>query len=225
MFVKLIDHMGDDVSVVNAARVSFNKSIPREYDDKGLLLKNKDIKLINYLAAHNHWTPFAHTSITMHIKAPIPIRTQFFKHKVGFVENEISRRYVDEVPTEVFQPEWANRPERSIKQGSGELMSVDERNNAHLIYNFAVEQAIKSYESLIHMGVAPEQARFVLPQGTYTEWYWTGSLAAYARFVNQRTHTTAQKEIQVYADKIAMICHRLFPYSMAALTGNPFLTE
>ena len=113
-FIKLIDHMGTDRTVVNSARISFDKKIHDEWT-----LNNKDIKLIYYLAKHNHWTPFAHPQITLHIKAPIPIRTQFFKHKVGFVENEISRRYVSDIP-EFFEPNWSYRPEGSIKQGAGD---------------------------------------------------------------------------------------------------------
>ena len=223
--VTLIDHMGDDASVVNAARVSFGKKIDRNYDMGTLVLTNKDIKLINYLAAHNHWTPFAHTSITLHIKAPFPIRTQFFKHKVGFVENEISRRYVDDIPTEIFRPDWSGRPTNSIKQGSGDSLPEQARNNATMAYDLAIDLALQSYQTLLAIGVAPEQARFVLPQGVYTEWYWTGSLAAYARFVNQRSSSYAQKEIQVYAEMIKKIMFDLFPVSSAALTGNPLLTQ
>ena len=188
-FVEIIEHMGSDLTVVNAARVSFNKMSKWEEEisatqdgfiDVAYVLNDKDKKLINYLAKHQHWTPFAHCMVTLHIKAPIPIRTQFFKHKVGFVENEISRRYVDD-PPEYYMPRFSARPS-NMKQGAGDTMDIDKQNRAHLIYAQAIEAVNGAYQDLINLGVAPEQARFVLPQATYTEWYWTGSLAAYARF-------------------------------------------
>lgn len=226
-FVTLIDTMGSDLTVVNAARVSFNKTSSwkedTEYDGDGLLtvgysLNDKDKKLINYLAKHNHWTPFAHCQITLHIKAPIPIRTQFFKHKVGFVENEISRRYVDE-PPEFFYPDWSGRPENK-KQGAGEKLNLDQRNKAYLVYSQLMDSARGAYEDLLRFGVAPEQARFVLPQATYTEWYWTGSLAAYARFYKQRSDPHAQAEIQDYAEAIGSIIKPYFPVSWEVLTNT-----
>lgn len=203
--------MGDDLLVVNAARVSFKKE-SKEFTDK-------DAKLINYLATHKHWTPFAHPQICLHITAPFPIRTQFFKHKVGFVENEVSRRYVDDEPT-VFYPRWSERPEGSMKQGAGDIVNVDKGNNAYLMYSQAVDMALFAYKSLINSGIAPEQARFVLPLGTFTEWYWTGSLAAYARFYQQRSDPHAQAEIRVYAEAINEILADLFPISWNALTNN-----
>ena len=203
--------MGDDLLVVNAARVSFKKE-SKEFTDK-------DAKLINYLATHKHWTPFAHPQICLHITAPFPIRTQFFKHKVGFVENEVSRRYVDDEPT-VFYPRWSERPEGSMKQGAGDIVNVDKSNNAYLMYSQAVDTALFAYKSLINSGIAPEQARFVLPLGTFTEWYWTGSLAAYARFYQQRSDPHAQAEIRVYAEAINEILADLFPISWNALTNS-----
>jgi thymidylate synthase (FAD) len=203
--------MGDDLLVVNAARVSFKKE-SKEFTDK-------DAKLINYLATHKHWTPFAHPQICLHITAPFPIRTQFFKHKVGFVENEVSRRYVDDEPT-VFYPRWSERPEGSMKQGAGDIVSVDKGNNAYLIYSQAIDMALSAYKLLIKSGIAPEQARFVLPLGTFTEWYWTGSLAAYARFYQQRSNPHAQAEIRVYTKAINKILADLFPISWNALTNN-----
>ena len=225
--VEHIDHMGNDLTVVNAARVSFSKFSEWEQvyrdSDIGLyevdyVLSEKDKKLIKYLAKHEHWTPFAHCQITLHIKAPIPIRTQFFKHKVGFVENEISRRYVDE-PPEFFFPTWAGRPENK-KQGSGEVLDADTQNRAYLVYEQQMRFAKDAYQSLLNLGVAPEQARFVLPQSTYTEWYWTGSLAAYARFYKQRTDSHAQSEIQDYAKAIGKIIEPLFPVSWNVLTNS-----
>ena len=226
-FVNLINHMGDDLMVVNAARVSFNKKSSYKYvntyDEEGnmwsdLVLSEKDKKLIHYLAKNGHWTPFAHPQITLHIKAPFPIRTQFFKHKVGFVENEVSRRYVDEDP-EFFQPYFNNRPDKSIKQGSGDPLDIDAQNSAHLLYNQAMDACQSAYKSLLNLNVAPEQARFVLPMGTYTEWWWTGSLSAYARFYKQRSDPHAQSEIRDYAERIRDIIKELFPVSWDALVN------
>jgi thymidylate synthase (FAD) len=208
--VKYISHMGNDLMVVNAARVSFKK--------QSTTLEERDIKLINYLAKHNHWTPFAHPQICLHIKAPFPIRTQFFKHKVGFVENEVSRRYVDDDP-EYFYPRWSHRPEGSMKQGAGSPVDTDLQNKAYLIYSQAIDMCNFAYQSLLSNGIAPEQARMVLPLGTYTEWYWTGSLAAYARFYIQRSDPHAQAEIREYAEEIGSIINGLYPVSWQALTN------
>lgn len=231
-FVEIIDHMGSDLTVVNAARVSFNKMSKWEesiaYEQDGLInvdyyLNNKDKKLINYLVKHEHWTPFAHCQVTLHIKAPIPIRTQFFKHKVGFVENEISRRYVDE-PPEFFYPSWSGRPENK-KQGAGDDLDTETSNRAYLIYSQQMDMAKDAYTALLNLGVAPEQARFILPQATFTEWYWTGSLAAYARFYKQRSAPHAQAEIREYAEVIGNILSMYFPVSWQALTNNPINPE
>ena len=199
-FVRFVDVMGDDLTVVDAARVSFNKESEWEdiVDGKGVL-SFKDKRLINFLAKNNHWTPFAHPQITLHIKAPFPIRTQFFKHKVGFVENEVIRRYVDDDP-EYFNPRWSYRPEKSIKQGSGDNVDTDMQNRAYLIYSQVIDACDSAYKRLLELNIAPEQARMVLPLGTYTEWWWTGSLAAFARFYNQRSDPHAQAEIQEYAE-------------------------
>jgi len=210
-FVHLIEHMGSDLMVVNSARVSFDKE---SVLDDGSTLPESDVKLIAYLAKYNHWTPFAHPQITLRIKAPISIRTQFFKHKQGFVENEISRRYVTTTP-DTYIPKWRGAPVGSAKQGSSDFIDNPKLDDA---YKQITEQAVRAYEELIAVGVAPEQARFVLPQGTYTEWYWTGSLAAFARFYKQRSDPHAQWEIRVYADAIGELIQPLFPVSWAALT-------
>lgn len=225
--VTLIDHMGNDLSVVNAARVSFNKESEYDYTPewKGVLME-KDERLIAYLAKHNHWTPFAHPQITLRIAAPISIRTQFFKHKQGFVENEISGRYVTQDSPRFYIPRWRGRP-ISSKQGSSEFIGSDLEGDAEdptlildRIYKTAINKARDAYNELIRYGVAPEQARFVLPQGTYTEWIWTGSLAAYARFYNQRIDPHAQWEIQQYAQAIGKIMFNLFPVSWKYLTNK-----
>ena len=230
--VDYVTHMGSDLMVCNAARVSFNKETDWEVDKAAadrlaasgspvpvselVMLSEKDQKLIRYLAKHNHWTPFAHPQITLRIKAPISVRTQFFKHKQGFVENEISRRYVSYTP-EFYTPKWRGKPTNGAKQGSEDFIQLsimDEKN-----FLDAVQHCINSYDRLLENGVAPEQARFVLPQGMYTEWYWTGSLAAYARFYKQRIDPHAQWEIRQYAEAVGNIIKPLFPYSWESLTS------
>jgi thymidylate synthase (FAD) len=231
--VEYVDHMGSDLLVVNAARVSFAKESEFDYDIKeeidvdsrsviehrsNFRLKDKDKKLIAYLAKHQHWTPFAHPQICLRIKAPISIRTQLFKHKVGFVENEISRRYVTEEP-EVYNPRWRDKPTNGAKQGSEDFMEYDDNYNyCNLGYDSATEHALGIYRSLLAKGVAPEQARFVLPQGTYTEWFWTGSLAAYARVCKLRSDPHAQWEVREYSAAISNIISELFPESWKFLT-------
>jgi len=181
------------------------------------MLSVKDQKLIRYLAKHNHWTPFAHPQITLRIKAPISVRTQFFKHKQGFVENEISRRYVSFEP-DFYRPTWRGKPTNGAKQGSEDFIQVAP--NTSSLYDQAIAAAMYAYNTLLEDGVAPEQARFVLPQGMYTEWYWTGSLAAYARFYSQRIDIHAQWEIRQYAEKIGKIISPLFPVSWKELTQS-----
>jgi thymidylate synthase (FAD) len=222
--VDFISVMGDDLTVVNAARVSFNKEsewdIERtwNFNVTSKELQEKDKKLIAYLAKHKHWTPFAHPQITLRIKAPIFIRTQLFKHKVGFVENEVSRRYVVDAP-EFYIPKWRRKPTDGAKQGSSDFIQdalVEEQLEKE--YNTVIQGAIRTYENLLEQGVAPEQARSVLPQGTYTEWWWTGSLAAYARVYHQRSDPHAQWEVREYANAIGHIISPLFPVSWHALT-------
>lgn len=232
-FVHLVDHMGSDLTVCNAARVSFNKETDWAIDIEAVkrldesassyhredvqVLKEKDQKLIKYLAEHGHWTPFAHPQITLRIKAPISIRTQFFKHKQGFVENEISRRYVSFEP-EFYSPYWRGKPTDGAKQGSEDFIEI--KPEIQQTFNNMMFGCMKSYNDLLESGVAPEQARFVLPQAMYTEWYWTGSLAAYMRFVNQRQEDHAQWEIRQYASAIREIVSSLYPWSTKYLASH-----
>ncbi len=232
-FVELVDHMGSDLTVCNAARVSFNKESDWCTDENAVTrlaesgssyhkedvrkLCESDQKLIGYLAKHGHWTPFAHPQITLRIKAPVSIRTQFFKHKQGFVENEISRRYVSFEP-EFYTPAWRGKPTDGAKQGSDDFFSSKEAINFNQLYETSIKLAKDRYELLLSKGVAPEQARFVLPQAMYTEWYWTGSLASYARFYKQRMDTHAQWEIREYAEIVGKIIRPLFPYCWEKLT-------
>ena len=231
-YVHLVDKMGTDLTVCNAARVSFNKETEWCTDSAAverlaetgstyhrqdvLQLCENDEKLIKYLAKHNHWTPFAHPQIILRIKAPVSIRTQFFKHKQGFVENEISRRYVSFKP-EFYEPKWRGKPTGGAKQGSEDFIEIDIETD--MGFENALKLCLYNYEELIRNGVAPEQARFVLPQGMYTEWYWTGSLAAYARFYKQRIDDHAQWEIRQYAEAVGAIISKLFPVSWRYLTS------
>lgn len=212
MEAKLVDYMGNDNSIVNAARVSFAK-LAENYSDE------KNAKLIKYLADNNHWSPFAHATITLHMKAPIAIHAQCAKHQVGFAMNTVSRRYVKDTP-ELFIPIFRYKPEGSIKQGSGEDLEPEANKQWMSEYKLACEEMINTYESMIKAGISPEQARFVLPQGVYTEWYWTGSLYAWARFYNQRSDSHAQKEIQHLASLAQDIIQPLFPISWEVLTNQ-----
>lgn len=162
-----------------------------------------------------HWTPFAHTSISIRMKAPIPIRTQCFKHKQGLVENEESRRYISDTP-EIFMPEFRTKPEGSIKQGSGGLHP----DNAmwQELYSSSVGSALATYSRMLKAGIAPEQARMVLPQGAIVNWLWTGNLMAFANFYNKRSDPHAQGEIQELAELVKQVVEPLFPVSWAALT-------
>ena len=295
MKAEYVDHMGDDLSVVNAARVSFDKVSDWEWVDDGAVefreesigglevtkwpehktgevrdglgqlrrLSEPDTRLINYLARgcseaewHDHlseittygtcaanyrkaptgecykdiledtvkiltnmathWTPFTHTAITLRMQAPVPIRTQCFKHKQGFTENEESRRYISGTP-EFFVPDHFRLAAKNVKQGSGpkHLFSDYWRDE----YKEICAAAIKTYEEMISDNVCPEQARFVLPQGVEVSWIWTGNLASYARFYNQRIDPHAQAEIQQLAKKVGEIIEPLFPVSWAALTS------
>lgn len=215
MNVELVDHMGDDLLVVNAARVSFSK----HKDD----FEESDERLLNFLAKNNHWTPFAHPTICLRMKAPVFVRTQCFKHKQGFVENEVSRRYVDDAPSFFTPEEWRGRPVNS-KQGSSDDVITDiyirgfSTTPIEEAYDVLLNHSQELYEAMIENGVAPEQARMVLPQSMNTEWYWTGSLSAFARFYKQRSDPHAQKEIRDLAEMVGDIIEPLFPISWKVLT-------
>lgn len=210
MKAEYVDHMGTDRTVANAARVSFDK----HHD----MLEESDLKLIKYLASHNHWTPFAHPQIQLRMTAPVFVRTQCFKHKQGFVENEVSRRYVSDEPSFYTPSNWRSAPTDGAKQGSG-LDNVEDQDIISYNYGDYIRCAEEMYDYLLNIGVAPEQARMALPQSMYTSWYWTGSLAAYARFYKQRTDPHAQQEIQDLAKMVGEVIEPLFPYSWAALVA------
>jgi len=203
--VELIDDMGDDITVVNAARVSFGKHVP------GVELRDKDIKLIYYLADNNHMSPFGHCFATFHVKAPIFVARQLVKHK--FLRwNEISRRYVDSEP-EFYIPEF-RKAVKNKKQGSGEAIDSE---NLRIRFERNMVSAKHKYEYLLHQNVCPEQARMVLPQNTMTEWYWSGSLDAWSDMCKLRCASDTQEETQEVAKKISVIMHKQFPVSWVAL--------
>lgn len=202
--ITLIDHMGSDLSVVNAARVSFGKR-HAEFQDK-------DVKLIKYLAKHNHKSPFNHAFATFHVKAPVFVARQLVKHEY-MPWNEISRRYVDEEPEFYTPTNWRGRSEDK-KQGSSGEMFTD------VSPNYAYMAARETYRNLLMDGVAPEQARMVLPQAMMTEWYWSGSLFAFAKMCSLRLKDDTQEETRVVAQQINDEMSKLFPVSWEALLEN-----
>jgi thymidylate synthase (FAD) len=207
-----IDHMGNDLTVANAARVSFGKISEMEDDPWGPpKLKAKDDKLIRYLAKHKHISPFGHCFASFHIKAPIFVARQLVKHK--FLRwNEISRRYVDDEP-EFYVPDvWRGRS-ADKKQGSEGVVDVGDWGDT----NWA---CLTAYKDLLEHGVAPEQARMVLPQSTMTEWYWSGSLDAFADMCNLRCKSDTQAETRQVAQQIDHKMIELFPVSWDALTED-----
>ena len=213
MKAEYVDHMGSDLTVVNAARVSFDK----HHD---VLDEDRDPKLIKYLAAHGHWTPFAHPQITIRETVPVFVARQRFKHVIGFIYNEVSRRYVDDTPEFYWPDGWRARPESNLKQGSGGLIDEDDMtvDPPTALYKRAVYTCVSAYQEMLLAGVAPEQARMVLPQSMFTSYYVTGSLAAWARAYKLRIDPHAQVEIQELAKQWGEIIKPLFPVSWGALT-------
>lgn len=245
--VELIDHMGTDLSVVDAARVSFSKEsewdwgsaeevgercIDLSYEYLNKKLKDKDVGLINYLAKHNHWTPFGQVNIKFRIKMPIFVARQAMRSNVGIVWNEESRRYIDSEP-EFYEPDvWRGRPEGSIKQGStfefiggySQEYGVEDGCGGSE-YSFSLlgnsnAACLCEYKHLLQQGVAPEMARMVLPQSTYTTVIANFTLAAAARFVGLRVDSHAQWEIQQYGKAMSELIQPMFPVSWEALTGG-----
>lgn len=223
--VELIDCMGSDLSVVNAARVSMDKA--SQWDTSHLatyagpeekILNKDDVKLIKYLAKHNHWTPFGHAFASFRIKAPIFIARQLGKHQVGLVWNEVSRRYVDSDP-EFYKPsEWrAKAP--NIKQGSSSD-TVEDNVGISIDYTTITMSCYLTYKKMLDHGVCPEQARMILPQSMMTEWIWSGSLYAFSRVCNLRIDAHTQKETQVIAWNIYEYMQKRFPVSWKELLNS-----
>lgn len=228
MKAELIQYMGTDLTVVNSARVSFDKESSwchrgGEPDVNGVhgveeqVLGDKDQKLINYLAKHNHWTPFSHVMITMRETVPIFVARQRFKHMIGFSYNEVSRRYVDTPPEFFYPDEWRKFADNK-KQGSSE--EVITSTHVQTAYEKAMSSCRIAYDYMLAQGVAPEQARMVLPQSMMTSYYVTGSLSAWARAYKLRSDPHAQKEIQDLATQWQDIIGNIdeLKYSWKALT-------
>jgi thymidylate synthase (FAD) len=202
-YVELLETFGSDLTIVNAARVSFNKE-STEFTER-------DAKLIKYLAKHEHVSPFFHPQLRCRIKMPIFVAREWFRHTVGFARNEVSRRYVDTKP-EIWVPTEFRQRDPNLKQGS--KSETVEHNELTLdVYKKAVESALFAYDSLLEANVAPEMARAILPLGLYTEFIETGSLAAYARLCNLRLDESAQKEIRDFAQAIHELIKDKFPNS------------
>lgn len=255
--VELIDHMGSDLTVVNAARVSFDKTSKFEYNNDfnseeeaevfaqsvgGQIdyeyvysdhwfggypveyLSTRDQKLIKYLAKHNHIAPFQHPQIILRETVPIFVARQRFKSVVGFTYSEISRRYVDDEPEFYVPDTWRKRAEDKKQGSSDEVVEnlsfvgrFDDGAKVSDHYNRLIDHAVEVYGRMIDSGVAPEQARMILPQSMLTSYYCTGSLAAFARAYKLRSYPDAQKEIRDLAEQWDKIIRPLFPHSWSAL--------
>jgi thymidylate synthase (FAD) len=206
MQVEVLNHMGDDLTVVNAARCSFDK-FHTEFDQE------KDTKLIKYLAEHQHWTTFSHCMISFRIEAPIFVARQLGKHQVGLTWNEVSRRYISDEPKFYTPEEWRMKAV-NVKQGSSDkIVKLDYDINS---YN---KICLKMYNKLLEDNVSPEQARMVLPQNMMTTWWWTGSLFAFCRVCKLRMDPSAQKETRDVCQMIYDHCEKLFPISWKYLMG------
>lgn len=210
--IELLHSMGDDLMVVNAARVSFHKESKQ--------MTGGDAKLIQYLAKHDHVSPFFHPQIQFRIKMPIFVAREWYRHQIGLSRNEVSRRYVDSIPEcWIPSPDQLRQRDPKLKQGSREN-PVQNAETLHEKIDEVTTECLQLYADLLDQGVAPEIARTVLPQSMYTEFIETGSLAAYARLYKLRTSPDAQREIQAYANAIGELLASKFPFSWSALTSS-----
>lgn len=210
--VELVDHMGSDLTAVNAARVS--------YGAESKTLTERDSHLLSFLAEHEHVTPFRHAAVTLRCKAPIFLARQLGKHQVGFSWNEISRRYKDgdAIEVEFYTPDLVlGRPDKLMTQTAAPL-PFDIATDMRMYMANAAKSALREYRALIGFGVAPEQARMVLPQSMMTEWIWTGSLYGWASMYNQRSTEHAQYEARLFAEEVSKVMSELFPICWAELT-------
>lgn len=232
MQIEYLGHFGDDLMVVDAARVSFDKKSEWEYPNpmtSQKQLSEKDQKLIKYLLKDKtkpHFSPFTHPQLQVRVTAPIFIANQLKRHQVGLAVNEVSRRYVDDEP-KFYTPEyWRGRPDGSIKQGSSytKIDWIPDNKGSYIQpgeeFEYFQEELLSFYNRLIEGGVAPEMARMVLPQATYTSWIWTGSLMAFLRIYQQRIDSHAQLEVQEIAKQLGEILKTHFPYSFEAFTNE-----
>jgi len=206
-FIELIEVFGNDLTVVNAARVSFHKESHK--------LSGRDEKLIQYLAKHQHMSPFFHPIIRFRIKMPIFVAREWWRHTIGFTRNEVSRRYVDDMP-DIFVPKKLRMRDKNLKQGSKEEAIAENQQFVQQMQTFC-DKALEYYELLLQSGVAPEQARMILPQSMHTEFIETASLGGYARLVQLRVDAAAQREIQQYAQLVDLFLQEQFPVSWKAL--------
>jgi len=214
--VELIDFMGDDLTVVNSARVSVSKNSNWLEEDGKKYLNDKDIKLLRYLAKEHHWTPFSHCMLQFRIKMPIFVARQWFKSSVGFTRNEVSRRYVDDQPECYLPTEWRLKAE-NVKQGSSKDIHPESIRITNVVRDY-YEITNIIYNELLEEGICAEQARIILPVALYTEFIETGSLFAYWRLYSLRNSKThAQLETANYAEAIREVAVRKFPNSWRAL--------
>jgi thymidylate synthase (FAD) len=216
MKVELIDSAGGDLSIVNSARVSFDKE--SEYViavGESPKLSAKDEKLVNYLAKHKHMTPFRHNHIQLRCSAPLFLARQLMKHQAGLTWNEVSRRYVDDEPSFYCPSHWRSRPAASIKQGSGDVHEANEE--VKIQYDLLCNHSLKVYNNMLEMGVAPEMARMVLPQSMMVDFIWTGNLLAFAHVYNLRSGEGAQEEAKVFAELLKKAIAPAFPIGWNAL--------
>lgn len=207
----LVDKMGTDLTTVNAARVSYGAE-SHEFSER-------DEHLVNFLGEHNHVTPFRHAHATLRCRAPIFLARQLGKHQVGFSWNEISRRYKDgeAIEIETYEPEVVlARPQKLMTQSAFPMLP-DYANDMKVYIANAQRSAVREYAALVKLGVAPEQARMVLPQGMITEWIWTGSLYGWANLYKQRSSEHAQYEARLFAEEVNKIMSEHFPKTWAAL--------
>lgn len=208
MKVELTGFWGGDISVVNAARVSFNKEVKD--------MEGKDERLITYLAEHRHDTPFRHNFIQLRCSVPLFLARQLMKHQAGLTWNEVSRRYVDDEPLFHFPTEWRSRPDGSVKQGSGDTHP----DSADIDYDYiqSVKSALSVYNYMLEKGVAPEMARMVLPQSMMVDFIWSGNLLAFAHVYNLRAGEGAQQEAREFAELLREAIEPEFEVSWKALT-------
>lgn len=213
-FIEVLEVFGSDLTIVNAARVSMNK--------KSTELTEADRKLINYLAEHHHVSPFFHPQVRLRIKMPIFVAREYFRHTVGISRNEVSRRYVDDLPICWFPaPEDIRERDPKIKQGS-KATPIAMADDACERLKEAIHKSVSTYMELLAMNVAPEIARSILPVSTYTEFIETGSLAAYARICQLRNHPEAQVEIREYAQILEGIMSEAFPVAWLAMRAHRY---